>query len=289
MSASCLFKLVRPQPEEVVTVTDERNWVPQSVDVSVPSAARLYDYMLGGAHNFAVDRTMAQKIERDMPHVRSGARVNRAFLARAVRFMVDQGVRQFLDIGSGIPTVANVHEVAQGLAPECRVVYVDRDPVAVAHSELILAGNDSVRVLQADLRDPDSILNSPEARLLDFDQPIGLLMLFVLHWVPTEADPWGLLKHYREALPSGSYLAITHSADDHTNEEIRGAIAKMNQAGGDQAVERSWDEIVAFFGDFELVEPGLVRFAEWRASGPGDFSDDPTVNEIAYGGVGRKP
>lgn len=268
----------------------EQNWVPQSVDVSVPSAARLYDYLLGGAHNFAVDRAMGEKVELVMPHARSAARVNRAFLARAVRFMVEQGVRQFLDIGSGIPTVANVHEVAQGMDPECRVVYVDRDPVAVAHSELILAGNSRTVVLQADMRDPDSILGSAEVRrLLDFEQPIGLLMLFMVHWVPTANDPWGLLKTYREALPRGSYLAITHSADDHGNEGVRAATARMNQAGGDQAVERSREEIAALFGDFELVEPGLVRFAEWRTSGPGDISGDPATNRIAYGGVGRKP
>ncbi|NKE56483.1 hypothetical protein FXN61_06410 [Lentzea sp. PSKA42] len=274
----------------MVAVAEVQNWVPQSVDVSVPSAARLYDYLLGGAHNFAVDRQMGEKVELLMPHVRSAARINRAFLGRAVRFMIDQGVRQFLDIGSGIPTVANVHEVAQAVDPECRVVYVDRDPVAVAHSELILAGNDRTGVLQADMRDPDSILGSAEVRrLLDFDEPIGLLMLLMVHWVPTEADPWGLLKHYREALPSGSYLAITHFASDHNDEGSNAAAARMNQAGGDQVVPRSRDEIAALFGDFELVEPGLVGFAGWRPSGPGDISDDPAMNRIAYAGVARKP
>ncbi|WP_406601674.1 SAM-dependent methyltransferase [Lentzea miocenica] len=280
---------MRPQLEEVVVVSSEQNWIPQSVDVSVPSAARVYDYLLGGAHNFAIDRMMGEKVEKMMPHARSAARVNRALLRRTVRFMVDQGVRQFLDIGSGIPTVANVHEVAQEEAPESRIVYVDRDPVAVAHGELIVAGNDRVSVLQADMRDPDSILTSGEAnRLLDFDQPIGLLMLFTVHWVPTEADPWGLLKHYREALPSGSYLAISHMANDHANDEAFAAANRMNQAGGDVVVERSRDEIAAFFGDFELVEPGLVKYAEWRPSGPGDISDDPAVNRVAYAGVGRK-
>ncbi|NGY66185.1 hypothetical protein G7043_45595 [Lentzea sp. NEAU-D13] len=269
---------------------DEQNWVPQSVDVSVPSAARMYDYLLGGAHNFAVDRQMGDKIEQLLPHARSAARVNRAFLGRAVRAMVDEGVRQFLDIGSGIPTVANVHEVVQGLDPECRVMYVDRDPVAVAHSELILAGNNRTGVLQADLREPESILNNGEVRrLLDFDQPIGLLMLFMLHWVPTEADPWSLLKRYREALPSGSYLAITHFADDHGDERITAAVERVNQAGGDQASPLSWEQIAAFFGDFELLEPGLVTYAEWRTSGPGDISADPAVNRLAYAGVARKP
>ncbi|WP_112271502.1 SAM-dependent methyltransferase [Lentzea terrae] len=267
-----------------------QNWIPQSVDVSVPSAARLYDYLLGGAHNFAVDREMGDKVELAWPHVRSGARVNRAFLGRAVRFMIGQGVRQFLDIGSGIPTVANVHEVAQAADPECRVVYVDRDPVAVAHSELLLADNDRAGVVQADMRDPDSILNSDEARrLLDFDEPIGLLMLLMVHWVPTEADPWGLLKQYREVLASGSYFAITHFTSDREHEDSSNAAARINRAGGDQVVPRTWEEIAAMFGDFELVEPGLVGFAEWRTSGPGDMSDDPATNKIAYGGVGRKP
>ncbi|MEV6244196.1 SAM-dependent methyltransferase [Lentzea sp. NPDC051838] len=271
-------------------MSDVQSWVPQSVDVSVPSAARVYDYLLGGAHNFAVDRMMGAKVEEMMPTARSGARVNRAFLRRAVRFMADQGVRQFLDIGSGIPTVSNVHEVAQELYPESRVLYVDRDPVAVAHSELILAGNDRTGVLQADMRDPDSILNSGEAtRLLDFDQPIGVLMLFVVHWVPTEADPWGLLKRYREALAGGSYLAISHFSDDHGNVAATEATVKMSQAGGGEIVERSRDEITALFGDFELVDPGVVRYAEWRTSGPGDISDDPLVNAIAYAGVARKP
>lgn len=280
--------LVRPQPEEVVVVPVEQNWVPQSVDVSVPSSARIYDYMLGGAHNFAVDREMGAKVERLMPHARSAARVSRAFLGRAVRFMVDQGVRQFLDIGSGIPTVANVHEVAQAEVPECRVLYVDRDPVAVAHSELILADNDRAGVLQADIRDPEFILDSPEAhRLLNFDEPIGLLVLFMLHWVPTEADPWGLMKHYRAAVASGSYLAITHFT--HGDEGAAATAARLNQAGGDQVTPRNRDEIAALFGDFELVEPGLVGFAEWRPSGPGDISDDPAMNMLAYGGVGRKP
>ncbi|MCR3748083.1 SAM-dependent methyltransferase [Lentzea californiensis] len=271
-------------------MSDVQNWVPQSVDVSVPSAARVYDYLLGGAHNFAVDRLMGDKAEQMMPNSRNAARLNRAFLRRAVRFMTEQGVRQFLDIGSGIPTVANVHEVAQEEHPSCRVMYVDRDPVAVAHGELIIAGNDRVGVLQADMRDPDSILNSGEVnRLLDFGQPIGLLMLFMVHWVPDEADPQSLLKRYREALPSGSYLAISHMAGDHVNDDARSVTDRMAKAGGGDVTYRDRAEVESFFGDFELVEPGLVKFAEWRPSGPGDVSDDPAVNRIAFAGVGRKP
>ncbi len=159
-------------------MTSQQEWVPPGVDITAPSMARTYDFMLGGGHNFAVDREVGAQIERAMPGLRLAARVNRAFLGRVVRYMVDQGVRQFLDIGSGIPTVANVHEVAQGRDPECRVVYVDRDPVAVAHSELMLAGNDRAAVVHADMRDPEQILGSPQAlRLLDLDEPVGLCCL----------------------------------------------------------------------------------------------------------------
>ncbi|GLZ35908.1 hypothetical protein Lesp02_80950 [Lentzea sp. NBRC 105346] len=268
----------------------EHDWVPQSVDVSVPSAARMYDYLLGGAHNFAVDRELGDKIETVMPHARSAARVNRKFLGRAVRFMMDQGIRQFIDIGSGIPTVSNVHDVAQAEHPECKVVYVDRDPVAVAHSELILYGNDRAGIVHADLRDPDSILRSAEVRrLIDFEQPVGLLMLLLLHWVPDEDDPWKLVRHYRDAVPSGSYLAISHFTLDDVPDYVRLAAEAVNKSGGDKLQNRPKAQVAEMFGDFELAEPGLVRFGEWRPSGPGDISDDPETNTFAYAGVGRKP
>ncbi|MFD5824975.1 SAM-dependent methyltransferase [Lentzea sp. NPDC060358] len=285
-----MTKLVRPQSEGVVVVTGAKNWIPEGVDVSVPSPARVYDYLLGGAHNFAVDRLMGDRAEQLMPHARSAARVNRAFLRRAVRFMVDRGVRQFLDIGSGIPTVSNVHDVAQDVAPDSRVVYVDRDPVAVAHGELIVAGNDRVGVLQADMRDPESILSSSEVtRLIDFGQPVGVLLLFMLHWVPDADDPEGLVRRYREALPSGSCLAISHICSEHDNPEVRAVTDRLNKVGGGEVIERGHREIAGFFGDFELVEPGLVKYAEWRPAGPSDFSDDPEVNRVAFAGVGIKP
>ncbi|MGB3444153.1 MAG: SAM-dependent methyltransferase [Actinophytocola sp.] len=268
-----------------------RSWIPQSVDVSVPSMARTYDYLLGGAHNLAVDRELAAHVESVMPDARAAARVSRSFLARVVRFMVGQGIRQFLDIGSGIPTVANVHEVAQGADPECRVVYVDRDPVAVAHSELMLANNDRTIIVHADMRDPGAILDRPETRaLLDFDQPVGLLMLMMLHWVPDETDPWQLMKQYRDVLAPGSYLAITHVTADNQDDgvaEVTGLIKESRSA--DQLTERSHDQVQALFGDFELVEPGLVGCAAWRPTGPSDMSEDPETNRVIYGGVARKP
>ncbi len=269
----------------------QRNWIPSSVDVSVPSMARTYDYLLGGAHNFAVDRELAAHVERVMPDARAAARVSRAFLARCVRFMVGSGIRQFLDIGSGIPTAANVHEVAQGLDPECRVVYVDKDPIAVAHSELLLVDNDRATIVHADMRDPGSILDHPETRgLLDFDQPVGLLMLMMLHWLPDDADPWGLMARYRDALAPGSYLAITHVTGDHQEPdvaEVTGLIKESRSA--DQLTERPHEDVLRLFGDFELVEPGLVGCAAWRPAGPGDMSDTPETNRVIYGGVARKP
>jgi trans-aconitate methyltransferase len=269
----------------------QRNWIPESVDMSVPNMARTYDYLLGGAHNFAVDRDLAVHVERIMPDARSAARVSRAFLARTVRFMVSQGIRQFLDVGSGIPTVANVHEVAQAEVPACRVVYVDKDPIAVAHSELMLVDNDHATIVHADMRDPDSILDHPQTRgLLDFDQPIGLLMLMMLHWVPDDADPWKLIARYRDALAPGSYLAITHVTADNQDDgvsEVTDLIKESRSA--DQLTERSHEQVLALFGDFDLVEPGLVGCAAWRSTGPVDMSDTPEMNMVIYGGVARKP
>jgi trans-aconitate methyltransferase len=267
-----------------------RNWIPQSVDVSVPSVARIYDYLLGGAHNFAVDRDVGMQVECVMPDARSVARLSRAFLVRCVRFMVAQGIRQFLDIGSGIPTVANVHEVAQSAAPECRVVYVDKDPIAVAHSELMLVDNDRTTIVHADMRDPHSILDHPETcGLLDFGQPVGVLVLLMLHFLPDETDPWKLMARYREALAPGSHLAITHiSADTHERSvtEVTDLIKESRTA--DQITERSYEQVLGLFGDFELVEPGLVGCSAWRPTGPGDMSDSPEANTRIYGGVARK-
>jgi hypothetical protein len=250
----------------------------------------MYDYILGGAHNFAVDREVGAKIENAMPGLRDAARVNRAFLARVVRFMVRQGIRQFLDIGSGIPTVGNVHEIAQADAPECRVVYVDRDPVAVAHSELMLQENDRAAVVRADMRDPAAIFASPQAsRLLDLDQPIGLLMLLMLHWVPDSDDPLGLMARYREPLATGSYLAITHVTADHQGERLTEATDIIRRSKTpDQVNVRTHSQILELFKGFQLVVPGLVGCAEWRPGGPGDISDTTEMNMLVYAGAGRK-
>jgi hypothetical protein len=271
-------------------VTEGSDWIPPDLDVSVPSIARLYDYLLGGGHNFAVDRALATQVEAAMPGLRHAARVNRAFLTRVVRFLVAQGIRQFLDIGSGIPTVGSVHQVALQGNPECRVVYVDRDPVAVAHSELMLADEDRAAIVRADMRDPEAILASPPARrLLDLREPVAVLMLLMLHWVPDESDPLGLLARYRDRLAGGSYLAITHVTGDGQSGELSKATGAIQRSGSpDQVTLRSHAQITPMFGDFEIVEPGLVGCALWRPGGPGDIAAAPDMNTLVYAGVGRK-
>ncbi|MGH3718612.1 MAG: SAM-dependent methyltransferase [Pseudonocardiaceae bacterium] len=265
------------------------SWVPLGVDVTVPNAARVYDYWLDGAHNFPADRDLANKVQQAVPAARDGARVNRAFLRRAVTFMVESGIRQFLDIGSGIPTVGNVHEIAQRADPECRVVYVDKEPVAVAHSGLLLAGNDRAAVIQANMRDVERILDHPQTtRVLDLDQPIGLLMVWLLHFVPDSWDPVGILARYRDRLASGSYLALSHVTTDG-NPTGQTETVQLYQETSDPVYFRSHKEILHLFAGFELVEPGLVGSAFWRPSGPGDISDSTEMNTVSYGGVGRKP
>jgi hypothetical protein len=266
------------------------DWVPRIVDTSAPSGARTYDYLLGGSHNFAADRAMADQAERAVPGIRAAARLNRAFLARAVRLMIDQGIRQFLDIGSGIPTVGNVHEIAQRENPSSRVIYVDKDPIAVAHSELMLMGNDRAAVIEADMREPTTILDHPATRgLLNFDEPIGLLFLLVLHWVPDEANPAKLVAIYRDALPAGSYLAITHMTDDIQMDKITAVadIVRENRGAG-QVFPRTRAEVTQLFGDFELLPPGLVPTGTWRPGGVGDIAEDPEMNELSFAGVARK-
>ncbi|MGH3754068.1 MAG: SAM-dependent methyltransferase [Pseudonocardiaceae bacterium] len=264
------------------------DWVPPDIDVTVPNAARMYDCLLGGAHNFAADRELANKMEQAVPSVRDGCRVNRAFLRRAVRFMVGSGIRQFLDIGSGIPTVGNVHEIAQRAAPECRIVYVDKEPVAVAHSDLLLQGNDRAAAIRADLRDVENILNHPKTtRLLDFDQPIGLLMVAVLHFIPDSGDPVGILARYRDRLAPGSYLAISHMTTSDNVPGLAEAV-QLFRSTPTPVYPRSRAEMLRFFAGFELVEPGLVGCGFWRPSGPGDISEDAQMNTLPSGGVGRK-
>jgi S-adenosyl methyltransferase len=269
---------------------DRPEWAPEGVEIDKPSAARVYDYMLGGSHNFAVDRAAAHRIMELMPDAAEQAQANRAFLHRAVRYLVDVGVRQFLDIGSGVPTVGNVHEIAQKSAPDSRVVYVDIDPVAVIQSRHILAGNELATSIEADMRQPSSILGHPQVReLLDFDQPVAVLMLAMLHAIPDEDDPYGVVGVVRDALAPGSYLALTHACPERRPEmweELRRQWAEQNASY--RFTLRSRADLERFFAGTELVEPGLVWLSEWHPEHPDDVDDDPALSG-ALAGVGRKP
>jgi S-adenosyl methyltransferase len=270
-------------------MTGDLNWVPPDMDPNVPNPARVYDYWLDGAYNFAADRALAEKITKIMPGVREAARFNRGFLRRAALFMVESGIRQFLDIGSGLPTIGNLHETVQSVAPECRVVYVDWDPIAVAHSQLLVADNDQTDVVRADMRDVDGILDSPEVvRQLDLSQPVGLFMLLLLHFVPDSREPVGIVGRYRDRLASGSYLALSHVAGDSRLVGLTEAISAY-QDTQHRPYPRDHDEVLRFFTGFELVEPGLVGCPLWRPDGMGGISDDPEINALPYAGVGRKP
>jgi SAM-dependent methyltransferase len=259
------------------------SWAPEGVDTERPSAARVYDYALGGSHNFAVDRELFRQLTVVVPDLVAQAHASRAFLRRAVRFCVAAGTDQFLDIGSGIPTRGNVHEIA----PEARVMYVDTDPVAVAHSRAILARNDRVGVLREDLRRPEQIIDHPDVRaLLDFDRPIAILLVAMLHLVPDEDDPAGLIARLRDAVAPGSYLVISHG----TAESRPGALAEgvqLLQRVNVGTTLRTRAEVERLFTGFELVDPGLVWIPQWRPDDPADVGDHPE-RSIMLAGVGRK-
>ncbi|WP_329126502.1 SAM-dependent methyltransferase [Streptomyces sp. NBC_01465] len=264
-------------------------WAPQGIDISVPSVSRIYDYYLGGSHNFEVDREAARKAMEFVPGLPKVMQANRAFMRRAVRFAADEGVSQFLDIGSGIPTFGNVHEVAQAADPESRVVYVDHDPVAVAHSQAVLEGNDRARIVAADLRKPQEILDSPEvAELLDLDRPVALLLVSVLHFIEESDDPYSAVAHLRDALAPGSLLILCHASYETIpvpQEQAGGAVDLYNNIRN-PLVMRTHEEIGGFFDGFDLVEPGLVTMPDWRPEAPVD-QEDPFAF-AGFAGVGRK-
>jgi S-adenosyl methyltransferase len=263
--------------------------IPPKVNLDKPSAARMYDYYLGGAHNFAVDREAAERAIAALPATVAGARTNRAFLQRAVRFLVGAGVRQFIDLGSGIPTSGNVHEIAQQMDPGARVVYVDMDAVAVAHGQAVLDGNERTAFLHADMRDVRSVLAAPETRrLIDFDEPVALLMVAVLHFV-TDADGLSdIVARYRDALPAGGYLALSHMSMTGQPREFLERFEAVYRNTANPVVLRSRDEIAALFGDLELVEPGVVTLPLWRPDGLSYFTEDPE-RFPGFAGVARKP
>ncbi len=237
-------------------------WAPRSIDISVPSVSRIYDYYLGGSHNFEVDREAARKAMQFLPGLPKIMQANRAFMRRAVRFAAAEGITQFLDIGSGIPTFGNVHEVAQKASPGAHVMYVDHDPVAVAHSKAVLADNATADVVAADLRKPQEILSSPEVRqLIDLNRPVALLLVAILHFVEDADDPYEAVAELREALAPGSLLILTHASYEGIPlppERAEGAVDVYKDIRN-PLIMRSRDEIARFFEGYDMVEPGLVR------------------------------
>ncbi len=266
---------------------DPAGATPNPVDLTVPNAARVYDYYLGGSHNFAVDRAMAEQAIRLWPEVPTIVRANRMFLHRAVRYLVDRGLRQFLDLGSGIPSAGNVHEIAQRGAPDARVVYVDTDPVAVAYGRQILDGNPGVRYLQGDLRRPATLLADPRLRdLLDLTRPVAVLMVAVLHFVPDDDDPGGIVAAYRDALPAGSHLAFSHATDD--GQPGRAAEhQRLYEKTPTPMTMRSHRQIGTLLAGWDLAAPGLVRLPLWRPD-PADESPEHPERFAGYAAVASK-
>ncbi|MEV0595881.1 SAM-dependent methyltransferase [Nonomuraea cavernae] len=267
---------------------------PHGVDPHIPNAARMYDFFLGGKDNFKADRDLAELVLSVMPEIREGTKQNRALIGRVVQYLCEQGITQFLDLGSGLPAQENVHEVAHRFNPDAHVVYVDNDPVVAAHGRALLADPSRVTMVEADVRRPAEVLARPEVKaLLDFDRPVAVLMMFLLHLVPDEDDPQKFVAAYRDALAPGSYLAITHVAGDAAP-AVTQRISEFYRQANSPFCPRSYEEVASFFGDFELIPPGLATglgpevvwpFADLEAT---MFLDEDFAR-LGLAGIGRKP
>jgi S-adenosyl methyltransferase len=261
---------------------------PSGLDTSVPHIARVYDYWLGGKDNFAVDREAAEQVVAAYPGILRDVRAQRAFLANAVSYLAGVvGIRQFLDIGTGIPTANNTHEVAQDVEPGCRVVYVDNDPMVLAHARALLDSEPegATDYVDADLRDTAKVL-AEAARLLDFSKPVAVMLISVLHLIPDEDDPHAIVTRLMEAVPSGSWLALSHPARDVHPQQVTEAASRFNQLASAKATLRTRAEILRFFDGLDLLEPGLVQVHQWR---PGSVAPGHNREAAGYCGLARKP
>jgi len=265
---------------------DKAEPIARRVDITVAHISRVYDYWLGGKDNFAVDRIAAERVIAAYPDIVRSARGNRAFLGRAVRYLVGEaGVRQFLDIGTGLPAADNTHEVAQSEAPACRVVYVDNDPVVLSHAKALLASgpDGATAYVDADLRDPETIL-AAAAEVLDFSRPVAVMLVAILQHIGDQDDPYGIVARLLAEIPSGSYLALSHPARDIHAAAMAEIADRMNKLVAEKVTFRTRAEVLRFFDGLELVEPGLVPVPRWRPASHLDAAG-PTV---MWGGVGRK-
>jgi hypothetical protein len=282
--------VIDPAEERLRTGLAERG-----VDVTVPNVARIYDYLLGGKDNFEADRTAAERLCRLWPHSRNVCLQNRAFLGRVVQSLAQgrklpggRGIRQFLDIGSGLPTADSVHQIARRVIPQARVVYADYDPVVVLHSKVLLE-EDSPDVLAvlADLRDPESLLRDERVRgLLDFREPVAVLMFAILHFLPDSEQPYEIVRRFTEALPAGSVLALSHITGEEVAPETQDAAIRVYEGASAPVCPRSREQIAAFFDGLDMAAPGLVNINLWPEQ-KSDFAD--RIPLALYGGIGVKP
>lgn len=259
--------------------------IPDGFDTSRPSVARMYDYYLNGKDNFQVDRDAVDRVAAAMPEIRQLAWENRAFLRRAVRYMARQGIDQFIDIGSGLPTVGNTHEIARQVIPDARVVYVDIDPVVSAHGRVLLAADDTTTVVTGDMRRPDEVLRHPETtQLIDFTRPVGVLLIAMIHFIELE-DRERIMSHLRGALPAGSHLTATHVTTDGHSADAVAKIEDVYATTPTPIYFRDHAEIAKFFDGYDLTDPGLVTVDSWR---PDPQDPAPAATRWLYGAVGRK-
>ena len=266
-------------PEEETAYTD--------IDTSVAHIARVYDYWLGGKDNFAPDREAGDEAIAAYPQLVSSVRANRAFLARTVRYLAGEaGIRQFLDIGTGIPTASNTHEVAQAIAPETRVVYADNDPMVLAHARALLRSTPEggTAYLDADVRDPDKILRAA-AELLDFSQPVAVMLVAILHFVSDEENPAAIVSRLMANLPPGSSLTISHVPSDMHATAMKAMGDRLNRLLAQRSTYRSKEQVTRFFDGLNLVPPGVVPIQEWRPATP----EEASAAAAMWGGVGLKP
>ncbi|QDY80674.1 SAM-dependent methyltransferase [Streptomyces qinzhouensis] len=264
------------------------SWRPDAIDTTVPSVARMYDYYLGGSDHYAADRAASEELLKRVPSTRALAVNNRRFLRRAVRVLArDYGIRQFIDHGSGLPTRDNVHQVAQEVDPDCRVVYIDNDPIVLAHGRALLDENERTTVVQADLRDTEGILRHEETRrLIDFTRPVAALFVSVLHCIPDESDPAALLRRVAGALAPGSFLVVCQLVSERP--EIRGYVTDFmaETTGGTWGRVREECEVRGYLDGFEILEPGLVEVSQWRPDS--DLAPVQQTDEwIEWGGIAR--
>ncbi len=263
---------------------------PAKIDTGVAHIARVYNYWLGGADNYAADRAGAEEVIAAFPNIRVSVRAQRAFLGRAVNYLAaEAGIRQFLDIGTGLPSANNTHEVAQRVAPECRIVYVDNDPIVLAHARALLGGTreGATAYVDADLRDTGEILKAA-ASVLDFAAPVAVMLVGILHCIPDRDDPYGIVAELLAGVPSGSYLVIAHPAKDINTGQVTEATARLNRLMAEEVTMRTHSEVCAFFEGSDMVEPGVAQLHRWRI-GTDEQVPDASVDLPNYGGVGRKP